>query len=270
MRRPPMHVLVGLAGIVTVSLLLGGCRQSKVHVTFRPPVGAHYRYRVDVSKVTTIRLGSEPEQRSTENTTLRVENTVLTADNGEVRMDVRLQRPNSPDRTFVVRFDRAAQLSGVEAVEGLPASVLGPSTFPEFLPAAAAAPPDRLLSPGERWKINATPSLPGAPSAHLEGTGRLLGVKDSGGQKVASIRSETRLPLTSTMQLRGGTATLEGVETTDTTASRSVVDGAVQTATSVSVGDYRVIVSAPAGDAGAPVAGTMTIEVRSQTKRLAG
>lgn len=268
MRRPPVQLIVAIVGLLAAVLALGACRQSKVHVAFRPEVGARYRYEVKVSKVTTIRLGTEPEQRSTEETALQVENTVLAAGNGEVRMHVVLRRANSPDRTFVVRFDRAAQLAGVEAVEGLPASVLGPSTFPEFLPAAAAAPPDRPLSPGESWKIDARPSLPGAPTARLEGTGRLVSVKESGKRKVASIRSETRLPLTSAIDLRGGTATLDGVETTETNSSRSVVDGAVEKADSVSIGDYRVTVSAPFGERGPSVPGTMTIEVRSQTTRL--
>lgn len=260
-----MTAFVALA----VTLVTSSCRQPEVLVSFRPPVGAEYRYEVRVTRTVDVRLGTEPADRSTDTSLLHVDNTVVNAAPGEVRMQVRLRRPNSPDRTFIVRFDRGAQLAAVEAVERLPAEVLGEGTFPEFLPAAVAAPPDRPIAPGERWNVTTQVELPNAPGARLQSQGQLVALKRVGDGRVASIRSETRLEgLSSTTQLRGATALLRGTENTETVASRSATDGAVQEATSETTGRYEVVLSPPAGE-GPPVTGTVSIEVRSETRRVA-
>ena len=150
-----------------------------------------------MKSTTVTKLGTAPEERSVDEAVLEATDTVLEASPEEVKVQVVLRRAGSPDRSFVVRFDRAAQLSGVETVEGLPPSILGPLAFPEFLPAAAAAPPLKMLAPGDTWKIDTKPILPGGVEAHFQGTGRLVKVGSSGGQKVASLQSDTRLPLVS-------------------------------------------------------------------------
>ena len=105
--------------------------------------------------------------------------------------------------------------------------------------------------------------------AHFEGTGRLVKVGSSGGQKVASLKSDTRLPLVSSSQVGNITVALEGVETTSATATRALSDGSVQKASSLTKGDFQVTLTGPGGDDAAPVTGTMTVEVRSETRRLA-
>ncbi len=266
MRRIPA---LGVAAV----LLLSGCRggsDEKVEVTFRPPVGANYRYEVKVQSVTTTRLGDAPAERKVVDTVLESDATVLAAGPDEVRVQVVLRRPGSPDRSFIVLFDRAAQLSGVESVEGLPPDILGTSTFPELLPAASAAPPKRPLAPGERWRIDAEPNLPGSGTARLVGEGRLVKVRTVDGRKVADITAETSLPLSSTTKLRDATLGVQGTETTESTATRDVADGAVASARTMTKGDFRLTLTPPGAEAAPPVTGTMTIEVRSQTRRLAG
>ncbi|MGI8809251.1 MAG: hypothetical protein ACR2KK_15720 [Acidimicrobiales bacterium] len=242
-------------------------KQDAIHVGFRPETGASYRYEVKVQSVTTTLLGDEAPERSVDDVTLESRDTVLSAGPGEVKVQVQLRRAGSPDRTFLVRFDRNAQLAGVDAVDGLPPQVLGASAFPEFLPAAATAPPDRPLSPGEKWKIDATPTLPGAESVRLEGSGRLEKVTTSGGRKVASIKAQTRLPLSSTSRVGDATVTISGMETTESAATRALADGVVQEASSVTRGTYKVVLS-PQPGGGLPVTGSMSVEIRSQTKRL--
>ena len=246
---------------------LTGCEKEAVNVAFRPEPGASYRYEIKVQSVTTTLLGDEPPERSVDDVTLESRDTVLSAAPGEVKVRVQLRRVGSPDRTFLVRFDRAAQLAGVDAVDGLPPAVLGPVGFPEFLPAAATAPPDRPLSPGEKWKIDATPTLPGAESVRLQGSGRLMKVMTSGGRRVASMKAQTRLPLSSTTQLGDTTVAINGTETTESTATRAVADGVVQDANSVTRGTYDLVLS-PQPGSGSSVTGTMTVEIRSQTRRL--
>ena len=248
---------------------LTACSEDPVQVAFRPKVGDSFKYELKVRSVTVTTLGTAAPERSVDEATLEATDTVLAAGPEEVRVQVVLRRAGSPDRSFIVRFDRAAQLSGIETVEGLPPSVLGPLAFPEFLPAAAAAPPLRLLKPGEKWKIDTKPVLPGGVEAHFEGTGRLVKVGSSGGQKVASLKSDTRLPLVSSSQVGNITVALEGVETTTATATRALSDGSVQKASSLTKGDFQVTLTGPGGDDAAPVTGTMTVEIRSETRRLA-
>lgn|GEM_PF-1325820 len=247
---------------------LTACDKESVHVGFRPEAGASYRYEIRVQSVTTTVLGKEPPQRTVEEITLESRDTVLSAGPEEVRVEVVLRRAGSPDRTFRVRFDRAAQLAGVDEIDGLPPEVLGPAALPEFLPAAATAPPDRALSPGEKWKIEATPTLPGAAPLRLEGTGQLVKVSTSGGRKVASIKAETTRPLSGTSKVGDAMVTLTGTETTQSTAIRALADGSVHEASSVTKGTYTLSLAPQASSAAVPLNGTMQVEIRSQTKRL--
>ncbi len=256
---------------LSTACLVGGltaCGRDTVRVSFRPAVGATYRFEVGVHSVTTTRLsGSQPE-RSVDDIVLHVDETVVSAAGGEARVQVRLRQAGAPDRTFVVRLDRAAQLAGVDAVDGLPPSVVGPDALPQILPGAPGAPPDRPLAPGERWTIDAPARLPGGGDSRLVGSGRLIELGLVHGRKVASTRALTRLPLTSTAAVRGNAVALDGTETTEGTATRDIADGAVERATTVTRGDFGLVV-APAGDnRGARVAGRLSIEVRSDTRRL--
>ncbi|HVF14119.1 MAG TPA: hypothetical protein VM942_05925, partial [Acidimicrobiales bacterium] len=131
-----------LVGAVVAGPALVACsNDEKVQVAFRPKVGDTFRYEMKVRSVTETRLGTAAPERTVDEAVLEATDTVLAASPEEVRVQVVLRRSGSPDRSFVVRFDRGAQLSGVETVEGLPPGILGPLAFPEFLPAAAAAPP---------------------------------------------------------------------------------------------------------------------------------
>ena len=247
--------------------VLVACRPDTVQVAFRPPVGARYRYQVDVTKVRTIQLGSEAPQRTVDGARIEADETVLTSNPQGIRVRVELHRSGSVPRLFVVRFDRAAQLTAVESIEGLPASILEPFGLSEIFPAAAGAPPARPLAAGEQWTIDDGLTLAGSAPARLQGSGRLVSFGVVGGRKVASIRSSTKLPVATESTLQGGQLALHGIERTVSTASRELADGAVEKASSTTGGNYRVVLT-PDGGAGTPVTGTLTIEVVSQTKRL--
>ena len=270
--------------------LLAACRPNTVLIAYRPPAGATYRYAVSVSSVTTTRLGDAAPERNVDDGRYETDNTVLTTEGGEIRVQVRLRRPGSAGRTFVVVLDRGGQVAAVETVEGLPPSVLGPLSpalpgrsgpespalpghsgpggLPEILPAAAAAPPNRPLEPGDRWTIDSGPRLPGVAPTRLRGSGRLVELRVDDGREVADTRATTRLPLASTTQVNGGTMRLEGVETTESESTRLLSDGSVVEASATTRGSFRVMFEPPAAEQGAPVAGTLSIEVRSRTRRL--
>jgi len=253
---------------LAAGLGLTGCEKEAVRVGFRPPAGATYRYEIRVQSTTTTNLGDAEPERSMDDVVLESRDTVLESGPNAVRVQVQLVREGSPDRTFIVRFDRGAQLAGVEAVDGLPPDVLGSGGFPEFLPAAATAPPDRSLSAGEKWKIDASTGASGTARARLVGMGQLVKVTNAGGHKAASIKASTTLPLSSTRRLGDASVTLEGGESTESTATRALADGAVEESSSVTKGTFRVSLNPKPGGQAEPVTGTISVEVRSQTRRL--
>lgn len=257
-----------ILAIACTAGVLTGCAPDTVRVSYRPPVGALYRHEVRVHSVTTIRLAGSPPEETVDDALLLTEDTVLSAGPGEVRVQVRIRQAGKADRTFVVRLDRAAQLAGVETVEGLPQSVLEPGALPQILPGAPGAPPDRPLAPGERWTIDAPAGMPGNGGARVMGSGRLVELGLLDGRKVASTRARTRVPLTNTTQLRGSVLSLDGAETTEGTATRTLDDGAVERATAVTRGEFRVRLVPSADEQAIPVEGTLSIEVRSETRRL--
>jgi len=263
-RRLPVPILA----LVLAAGALASCKPATVTVAFRPRAGTEYRYDVRVHSTTVTHLGDTEPETSVDDAVLRSDGTVLSAGAGEVKMRVQLRRAGSPDRTFVVRLDRAAQLAGVETVEGLPPSVLGPDALPEILPGAPAAPPDRPLAPGDRWDIDLQPDLAGAAGTRLQGSGRLVELRLLDGRKVASTSAVTRIPLTSSERVRRGILALDGVATTESTAVRALTDGAVEEATSITRGRFDVTLSPPPGSPGDPLTGTLSIEVRSETRRV--
>jgi hypothetical protein len=254
--------------VAAAAVLFAGCQPGTVRISYRPPVGSEYRYRVEVHSVTITRLGEAPVERVEEDVVLEADDTVLTSGPDGVRVRVRLRRPDSPERTYVVRLNRAAQLAGVEAIEGLPPSALGPDALPEILPGAPGAPPTRPLKPGERWTIDAGLSLPGAQAGRLQGSGTLVELGLLDGREVATTRSVTRLPLRSNAPFRGGTLALDGIERTETSATRTLADGAVETSSSVSRAEFAITLAPRVPGEGAPVTGTLSIEVQSETVRL--
>src|SRR5205085_12067235 len=162
---------------------------------------------------------------------------VLDAHNGTTRVEVRLERQGGGERTFIMRFDRAAQLTAVESVEGIPAEVLGSLGLSEIFPAAAGAPPARPLRPGDHWVIDDQVQLAGmdAPT-RLAGAGHLvqLGVVD--GHKTATVSSTTTLPLTSTSATSDGVQTLTGTQITTITVVYDLADGSVRHSTAATTG----------------------------------
>lgn len=256
-----------------------GCREDTVRLAFRPEVGAVYRYEVRVRSTSEVRLPGEAPQQRSEEIVLQSEHTVLDAGPDGVRVQVILGDASGSVRTFVVRFDRAAQLESVESedaasldadggADGDPdAGVLGLS---EIFPAAAAAPPDAPLSPGERWSIDDRVVVPGAvDAARLTGAGRLRELAIEDDVEIARLVTSSVLRLTSERGSEDGERVqLEGQQVTDQRASHDLRDGAVRSASSTTTGSYDLRITPPFGELGDPVHGTLQVRVTSTTTRL--
>jgi hypothetical protein len=247
-----------------------GCTadDGRVTLAFEPEEGAEEAYQTVVESITVTDLPGSPAVTETDQTRLRTTQRVLDVSDDGVRVEVALTRPGIGSRTFVVRFDRAAQLTTVEEVEGIPAAALGDLGLSEIFPAAAGAPPDRPLAPGERWVIDDEVLLEesGVPT-HLEGAGRLveLGVED--GEETATVTSQTRLPVDTTTASTTGTRTLVGTQTSEVTATYDLDDGGLRRATAITIGRFRLLLGPPEGGAGDPYEGTLSVEVRSSVTR---
>jgi hypothetical protein len=262
-----------LAPLSLVLLLLAGvtaCRDDTVRLTFRPKVGAVYRYEVRVTSHSEVRLPGEKLREQSEEIVLQSKQTVLEAGEDGVRVQVILGDASGSVRTFVVRFDRAAQLESVESDDAISDGEAGVIGISEIFPAAAGAPPDGRLQPGERWAIDDDVTVPGSIGrAVLTGEGRLveLGVLD--GADVARLATSSRLRLSSAQETaEGETVHLDGEQVTEQRASHDLADGAVRAASSTTEGSFDLEIEAPFGQLRDPIRGTLTVRVTSRTRRL--
>ena len=258
-----------ISAFVLALLLLaaGACGRGTVHIAFRPADGARYRYRVTVNARTVTVVGDKAPQTSSDRQVLQAEQAVLSVGADGSRVQVRLTGDDVATRTFVVRLDRAAQLAEVQRIEGLPASVLGDLGLSEIFPAAAGAPPDRPLAPGDHWSIDEPVTLPGLSPSHLKGDGRLIALGVVRGRKVATTETSFRLPVDRTLDAPNARILLRGTQTTTTTATCALSDGAVQEVHAVTTGRFDMTLLPP-GSTGPALNGTLELRVDSTTSRV--
>jgi len=104
--------------------------------------------------------------------------------------------------------------------------------------------------------------------ARLTGVGHLvrLGVID--GHDTATVESQTDLPLTASSEVDGTVHTLTGTQTTSITVVYDLDSGAVRHSTATTTGRFDLVLAPPPGQAGIPINGTLTVEVRSEIRRV--
>ena len=261
MRRRVLPIVLAMAGVA-----LTGCRTDAVRLGFHPAVGATYSYTTTVDSAThTTLLASDV---APQHLTFASRERVLSLANGLARVEVVLDAQGSGTRTYVMQFDRAAQLTKVESVEGIPTGALGNLGITEIFPAAAGAPPDHPLRPGDRWTIDDNVQLEQATApANLTGQGQLveLGVVD--GRRTATVRTTTVLPVRTTSTSATSSQVLDGVQTTQLIVTYDLADGAVASVIATTTGRYTLTVSPPNGSRDQPVVGDLSVVVRSTTTR---
>ncbi|HVF74711.1 MAG TPA: hypothetical protein VM938_06655 [Acidimicrobiales bacterium] len=237
---------------------LAGCQDGTVQVAFRPATGARYDYRVTVTAEVVTRIGDRPERRSTEDDVFTARHSVLSTGDDGSRVEVRVEAAAEEPRTFVVRLDRAGQLAEVQRIEGVPADILGGLGLSEIFPAAAAAPPERGLAPGDRWDIQGL----------VTGTGRLTALGVVGGRNLATVESDYVLPVGRVADDGGNRVRLDGSQRTTATSTHDLRDGAVQEVRAETAGTFTLQLLPPEGTSGPIVPGTLEVRVRSVTTRL--
>lgn len=257
-----------LAAVAASAAVLPGCRSDSVRIGFRPEPGDRYVYRISVHAETVTAVSGQAPRRAVADDVLEAHHSVLATGPEGSSVRVRLRQEGAPDVTFVVRLDRAARLATVEQVEGLPSPALGELGLSEIFPPAAGAPPDKPLAPGEGWAIDEPVVVGTAEAARLTGRGRLaeLGVVD--GRDVARVEASYRLPVRRTTGGSSGRALLDGSQDTATKGTYALEDGAVVSATATTRGSYRLTLFPPEGTAGAPLRGSLFVELRSRTSRV--
>lgn len=252
-----------------VLAILAGCRADTVSVSFRPAVGAVYRYEIRVRAVSTTTLeGREPERKD-EEIRLVSEHTVLAAGSKGVRVRVLVGEPGQLAQSFVVRFDRAAQLRSLESTEGAPADIVGALGVPEIAPGATGAPPGTPLAPGDTWELSRRVVIPGEDRpARLRTHGRLRELGIEGHEKVARLSSTTELPIDAANASARGSLHLHGLQRIVQRATYDLDDGAVRRATATTTGRFQIELSPPTGEQAVAIPGTLVVRVTSTTRRL--
>ena len=263
----PVRARTLIGGVVAI-VLLAACRSDTVLIAFKPSQGARYRYDVRVRAVTRSTLADAAPRRSVDDFVLHAEHRVVRVRSDDTELEVRLNIPDVGTRTFTARFDRGAQLSRIQSIEGVPATALGQLGLSEILPGAAGAPPRQSLAPGDRWSIDSPAAVLGGGGSRLKGEGRLVSLGVVRGRDVATIESRYRLPVKRTTMSGDATIELDGTQTTVVRTVRALRDGAVEAANATTTASYRVTLTPPPGSSGAPVTGRLTVEVKSTTSRL--
>jgi hypothetical protein len=266
MRQPRRRRGLAALAVVLAVPVLASCRPDTVRVSFQPDEGTTYGYVVDVTAETLTELEGEEPRRQRQEVRLVEEQTVLDADESGVRVRVFVGEPGATGQSFVVRFDENAQLRSIDAAEDASPDVAGAVGVAEIFPGAAGT-PDRHVGPGVRWSTNRAVSLPGLTGdddeARIRTRGRFVEFAVDGDRRLARVASTTELPLRS----ETASLTLEGTETIRQDVTYDVADGSVHEATATTSGRFRIVVKPPAGTDAEPVTGTLTLTVRSVTRR---
>ena len=254
------------AALAAIAALAGACRSPDIRLAYAPAPGTVYRYAVHVVSTSTTVLSGRAPQRHADVLDFVAVDTVLAADQAGTRLRVEVSSGPRSLGSYVVRLDRQAALTGIDAENGQPLTAAGALQLQDLLPAVAGAPPDRPLRPGDRWQVNEPVQLPTLAAARLVGAGRLdaLGVLD--GRRVAETRATGSIELGPTASGSAGQVGLRGHETIFVTSARAVDDGAVERSTASTKGLFDILLLA---DGKAPlVTGQLVVNVSSTTRRL--
>lgn len=268
MTRRPTRRHLASGGAALGALLLAACSPGTVTIAFSPEEGAVYRYVIDVESSTTTQVEGEDDRRSSNRFTLRAEHQVQSTDDEGSEVKVTLQAGGGEPRQLLVRLDRAAQLTEVVQVEGLPAEVLGELGLSEIFPAAVGAPPEGPLRPGTTWKVDDPVQVTGSPRATLSGVGRLEALDVVEGKEVAVVRSSYRLPIRRTSEGSNSFQTIEGEQSTRSRTTYDLGDGSVVSAEAESLGRFALELRPPGAETGPGLAGSLEVRVRSVTRRV--
>ena len=249
-------------------LVLPACAPGTVQIAFTPEEGATYRYEIEVeSSTTTLVEGQDPSQ-SSNSFTLEARHEVEKTDPDGTQVRVRLASGGNEPRELLVRLDRAAQLTEVIQVEGLPAEVLGELGLSEIFPAAVGAPPQGPLRPGATWEVDEPVQIPGSPRARLTGAGRLEALDVRDGREVAVVRSSYQLPISRTSDGSTSSQTIKGTQATRSRTTYDLADGSVVASEAESVGRFVLELRPPGADLGPQLSGSLEVRVSSVTRRM--
>lgn len=262
-----MRHLAAAAALVGL-VALTGCRDHTVRLDARPAAGDRATYRVAVRAVTETSLQDRAPTRAVADSVFEATHEVLQVGPTGSLVRVRLRQEGGRTTALVVRLDRAGQLASVQSIDALPAEALGDLGLSEIFPAAAAAPPQHPLAPGDRWAIDEPVAVGGLGPSRLVGSGRLARLGVAGGRNLATVETTYRLPVLRSQLETGGRLALSGDQETTATVTYELADGTVHAAHASTRGTYRIALFPPIGTVGDPVPGTMRVRVRSTTRRL--
>jgi len=257
-----------LTAVVLSLLLSAACSDGTVRIAFQPAEGGRYGYVIDVDSETQTSLEGQSPTRSENKFTIGAEHLVQSTGPDGSEVDVTLTTERGSSRQLLVRLDRAAQLTEVIEVEGLPADVLGELGLSEIFPAAVAAPPTGELAPGATWKIDDPVQVTGSPRERLVGTGRLAELDVRDGRRVAVVIATYRLPVSRRTEGENFVREFEGAQVTRSTTTYDLADGSVLAAEAVTSGEFIVSLTPPGDEEGPALRGRLEVVVRSRTERV--
>jgi hypothetical protein len=255
-----------LLAVATLALV-AACEPGTVVIRFDPAVGDGYRFRSDVTTEVERTIDGETTVEEATSELLATERIVAVGAD-EITVDVTLERDGAIQRSYEVRFDRGDRLTAIDLVEGVPADALG-LDLANDLPADLASPPPGPLEPGETWIIERIIEVAGQEDpivVHGRGRVEALGVVD--GNDVAVVVVELRVPIRNAIETTDGVVRVQGDQVSRSETTYDLADGAARSDRTDITGDLEVRVTPPSGVSAAPVAGTISYRVSTETERV--
>lgn len=250
---------------VGLLLALAGCDTEGVTIAYEPAPGETYSYRYGIESSTTRVLEGAPPVENVRSSVIEADHRVIEHDGEGVRLEVSLVRDDEPERRYEVRFDRSAQLVGIDRVDGVALGLVGEAALSDLF--TSGPPPTGALRPGDSWPIEAPLELPEtARPVVTTGSGRLVELGVVGDVDVAVVESELQVPVSGSTD--DGRTAINGLQHSRIRITYALEDGSVVEATSATTGEVRLVVQPPPGVDGRPVTGWLEYQIETTTDRI--
>ncbi len=262
--------------ILLSSLLLfgTGCRSDAVDLRYRLEANTVLQYRLTARADASWDIGGPgsgsyevvfdvTEAIRSEDGNSAVVDVVMAPVEGGIKEDG-LPSPGPDERTFSLRIGPNGEVLEILEIEGVPAAALDPDELAFIGTYRPPLPLDVIKLHGSWRSVQSV--IVGDASQDIETTGNLVGLDIQGGAALAQIAYEGGGSLSYTTTLPQGTARLEGMAVTSSSAEMDIDGGFLEQARSTTSGDFNVNVTTSSGEA--PIRGTLKLQLELELEKL--
>lgn len=255
-----------------MALFLPGCRSDTVELAYKLEAETVQTYRMEARAQASWDIGEHGS--GSYKITLDVTEAVRSVDpSGAIVAVVMtplevseegLPSPGPGERSFTLRVGPGGEVLEVLEVDGITAEALEPEEI-AFIGTYRPPMPTQAVRLLDTWTTDQVVES-GSVFQQVASTGRLDALDVDSGDPVAELIFEGRGPLGWTTTLPQGEAELTGTAVTSNEAELDIIDGYLNTSSSVTSGHFDVRVE-PGGGV-APIIGTLDLDLHLELRRI--